>query len=197
MASTTSALGPAFSFAQAISSGLTPAARDEDGSTFLTDHNWKAAFLTEHQNETLSSLSDVIIPATETPGAKEAQVNRYLDLLLSVQPGEFQRQFVEALAFIDEESHKQFGKNFRELALDDQVWLLTPWAYAPQPSHRTERNQIRSGTPELGEQHFERLTSLIAGAYYGSEIGEKELGWDGEFTHGPYTGCEHPTTNHT
>jgi Gluconate 2-dehydrogenase subunit 3 len=104
LASTTSALGPAFSFAQGILSGLTPAARGEDGSTFLADPNWKAAFLNEHQNESLISLSDVIIPATGTPGAKEAQVNCYLDLLLSVQPGEFQPQCVEALAFIDEES---------------------------------------------------------------------------------------------
>jgi hypothetical protein len=78
LASTTSALGPAFSFAQGILSGLTPAARGEDGSTFLTDPNWKAAFLNEHQNESLISLSDVIIPATGTPGAKEAQVNCYL-----------------------------------------------------------------------------------------------------------------------
>jgi len=99
LASTTSALGPAFSFAQAVLSGLTPAARGEDGSTFLTEPNWKTAFLNEHQNESLMSLSDVSIPATGTPGAKEAQVNGYLDLLLSVQPGEFQPQCVEALAF--------------------------------------------------------------------------------------------------
>jgi len=104
LASTTSALGPAFSFAQEILSGLTPAARGEDGSTLLTDPNWKAAFLNEHQNESLISLSDLIISATGTPGVKEAQVNCYLDLLLSVQPGEFQPQCVEALVFIDEEN---------------------------------------------------------------------------------------------
>jgi hypothetical protein len=39
--------------------------------------------------------SDVVIPATEIPAGKEAQVNRYLALRLSVQPGEFHRQFVE------------------------------------------------------------------------------------------------------
>src|SRR6266481_913462 len=139
-ASAASALGPAFSFAQAPSSGLTPAAQGEDGSAFLTDPNWKAAFLNEHQNETLIALSDVIIPATDTPGAKGALVNRYLDLLLSVQPPEFQREFVDALAFIDSESQKQFGKDFRTLAVDDQIWLLTPWAYPRQPSRWTERN---------------------------------------------------------
>src|SRR5213593_1389736 len=117
-ASVASALGPAFSFAQAASLELTPAARGEDGSTFLIDPNWKASFLNEQQNETLIALSDVIIPATNTPGAKEALVNRYIDLLLSVQPAEFQRQFVNALSFIDGESQKQFGKEFKALALD-------------------------------------------------------------------------------
>jgi hypothetical protein len=192
-ASAASALGPAFSFAQAVSSGLTPAALGEDGSMFLTDPNWKAAFLNEQQNETLIALSDVIIPATGTPGAKEAMVNRYLDLLLSVQPAEFQRQFVDALAFIDSESQKQFGKDFRSLAANDQIWLLTPWAYPRQPSDWMEQEE----KPDPAQQHFERLKALIASAYYGSEIGQKELGWDGSVTHGPYQGCEHPTTTHT
>src|SRR5207247_4927995 len=140
--------GPAFSFAQAASLELTPAARGEDGSNFLTDPNWKAVFLNDQQNETLIALSDVIIPATETPCAKEALVNRYLDLLLSVQPAEFQRTFVDALAYIDAESQKQFGKDFRGLGADDLVWLLTPWAFARQPSHWTARNDTRNEAPD-------------------------------------------------
>jgi len=42
--------------------------------------------------------------------------------------------------------------------------------------------------------------SLIAMAYYGSEIGQKELGWDGESINGPYEGCTHrarPTPRHS
>ncbi len=196
-ASAASLLGPGFSLAQAVSSGLTAAAKGEDGSTVLTDPNWRAAFLNDHQNETLIVLSDVIIPATDTPGAKEALVNRYLDLLLSVQPAEFQRRFVDALAYIDAESQKQFDKDFRGLSADDQVWLLTPWAFARQPSHWTARNDTRNEAPDLWQQHFELLKALIATAYYESEMGQKELGWDGEFTHGPYEGREHPTAAHT
>jgi len=192
-ASAASALGAQFSFAQAISSGLTPAARGEDGSKFLSDPNWKAVFLNPHQNETLIVLSDVIIPATDTPGAKEAMVNRYLDLLLSVQPAEFQTQFLDALAFIDSESQKQFSKDFRELATGDQIWLLTAWAY-PSDSDRWIEAE---GKLDPGQEHFERLKALIAAAFYGSEIGMKELGWDGEITHGPFEGCEHQTGIHT
>jgi gluconate 2-dehydrogenase gamma chain len=189
------ALGPAFSLAQAVSSGLTAAARGEDGSTSLADPTWKPIFLDIHQSETLIALSEVIIPTTETPGAKEALVNRYLDLLLSVQPAEFQRQFLDALAFVDSESQKQFGNSFRNLTLDNQVWLLTPWAFARKPSHWTARGETGTEPADLGERYFGMLKSLISAAYYGSEIGEKELGWDGEFTHGPYEGCQHNTTH--
>src|SRR5882757_2094119 len=127
LAAAASALGPSFSLAQAIESGLTPAARGEDGAAFLTDPNWKPAFLNDQQNETLIVLSDVIIPATDSPGAKEALVNRYLDLLVSVQPPGFQKQFVDALSFMDSASQELFSKDFGALPAEDQISLLTPW----------------------------------------------------------------------
>lgn len=192
-ASLASAFGPAFSYAQAIDAGLTAAARGEDGSKYLSDPNWKAVFLDPEQNETVIALSEVIIPSTDSPGAKEALVNRFLDLLLSVQPVEFQQKFVSALEFIDTASQKQFGENFRTLVPEDQVWLLTPWAYPPQQSRWTEHEE----PVDPGQKHFARLKALIAAAYYGSEIGQKELGWDGSITNGPYQGCEHPAGHHT
>jgi len=196
-ASAATILGPTFSVAQAVSSGLTAAARGEDGSEFLSDPNWKPAFLNEHQNLTLITLSDVIIPATDTPGAKEALVNRYLALLLSVQPVEFQRRFTDALAFFDSESQKEFGSDFLKLTAESQMWLLNQWAYARENSHWTERNSRRGEPQDVGQQNFELLKTLIATGYYESEIGQKELGWDGEMTHGPYLGCQHSPATHS
>ena len=190
------ALGPNFSFGQAVSSGLTPAALGEDGSLVLSDPHWKPIFLNEHRNATLIVLGEAIIPATDTPGAKAALVNRYLDLLLSIQPPEFQRQFVSALEFIDRESQRQIGKNFRALSTGQQVWLLQPWAFPGEPSRWTEQAGSPRDVSDQGAHHFGLLKALIAAGFYSSEIGEKELGSDGEITHGPYLGCEHPTGTH-
>src|ERR1041385_2058348 len=74
---------------------------DDVDAIAQTGPNWKPQFFDAHQNETLIALSDLIIPATDTPGAKAALVNRYLDLLVSVQPSEFQQEFVAALKSID------------------------------------------------------------------------------------------------
>jgi hypothetical protein len=76
------ALRPALSNAQSGAQGtappseLTPAQSGVDASKDLSAPSWKPFFLDEHQNETLIILSDLIIPATDTPGAKEALVNR-------------------------------------------------------------------------------------------------------------------------
>ena len=43
-------------------------------------------------------------------------MNRYIDLLLSLQPPDFQREFVDALAFIDSES-QSIWEDFRHSPL--------------------------------------------------------------------------------
>ena len=45
-----------------------------DASKDLARQDWKPVFLDPHQNETLIALSDMILPKTDTPGAKEALV---------------------------------------------------------------------------------------------------------------------------
>ena len=44
---------------------------------------WKPKILTEEQNDIVTVICDMIIPETETPGAKTLQVNRFMDLIVS------------------------------------------------------------------------------------------------------------------
>ncbi|HET7258193.1 MAG TPA: gluconate 2-dehydrogenase subunit 3 family protein [Candidatus Acidoferrum sp.] len=188
------ALPPAMAAAQtaAQSPELTPAQRGVDASKDLTAPDWKPIFLDEHQNETLVVLSDLIIPATDTPGAKEALANRYIDLLLAAETPETQKAFLNSLAYLDGESMHRFKAAFRYLSREDQDDLLHGLAY---PSNGSGWTGEAAG-PDIGHGHFEALKGRIMTAYYSSQIGEKELGWDGAFAHGPYLGCEHPDGNH-
>src|SRR5207237_10728956 len=52
---------------------LTPAQSGVDASKDLAAPGWKPLFLDAHQNETLIVLSDLILPATDTPGAKRSE----------------------------------------------------------------------------------------------------------------------------
>jgi gluconate 2-dehydrogenase gamma chain len=170
---------------------LTPAQRGVDASKELAAPGWKPLFLDEHQNETLIVLSDLIIPATDTPGAKEALVNRYIDLVLAADTTENQRAFLSNLAYLDGESIRRYKAAFRYLLREDQDDLLHALAYPPGGSGWTGEQ-----VSDPGHTHFEQLKTRIGVAYYNSEIGTRELGWDGNFTHGVYQGCNHPEGNH-
>ena len=184
-------LAPAQSAAQ--SSGLTPAQSGVDASKDLTAPGWKPLFLDEHQNETLIVLSDLMIPATDTPGAKEALVNRYIDLVLAAETGETQRSFLNSLGYLDGESIRRYKAAFRYLAREDQDDLLHSLAYPRNPSGWTRE---ADAAPDTAHGHFEALKQRIMTAFYSSQIGEKELGWDGAFAHGSYEGCKHPEGDH-
>jgi len=174
-------------------SELTPAQSGVDASNDLAAPNWKPLFLDDHQNETLIVLSDLILPATDTPGAKEALVNRYIDLVLAAEKPETQRAFLNSLGYIDGESMRRYKTAFRYLLREEQDELLHAIAYT-----RTGSGWAGDTTapPDAGHGHFEHLKQRISMAYYSSQIGAKELGWDGAFAHGPYKGCEHPEGSH-
>jgi hypothetical protein len=191
-AALTPALADAQTPAPPPAAELTPAQRGVDASNEFNAPGWKPLFLDDHQNETLIILSDLIIPATDTPGAKEALVNRYIDLVLAAETSEAQRAFLSSLNYIDGESMRRFKAAFRYLSRDDQDDLLHGLAYPTNASGWTGE----AAGPDVGHAHFEALKDQIMTAYYSSQIGMKELGWDGAFAHGTYQGCEHPEGDH-
>jgi gluconate 2-dehydrogenase gamma chain len=195
LAGAAAALRPSLAVAQsaAQASELTPAQNGIDASKDLAAPGWKPLFLDEHQNETLIVLSDLIIPATDTPGAKEALANRYIDLVLAAETRETQRAFLNSLGYLDGESMRRFKTAFRYLAREDQDILLHALAY---PRFGSGWAGDTNAVADPGHGHFEALKGRVMTAYYSSQIGEKELGWDGAFAHGPYQGCEHPEGEH-
>jgi len=195
IAGAAAALRPTLAGAQNPTQGseLTPAQSGVDASNDLAGANWKPLFLDEHQNETLIILSDLIIPATDTPGAKEALANRYIDLVLAAEKPETQREFLNSLSYLDGESIKRSKRAFRYLSREEQDDLLHGMAY---PKMGSGWAGDRAAPPDPAHMHFEQLKQRIAMAYYSSQTGEKELGWDGAFAHGPYQGCDHAEGNH-
>ena len=154
--------------------------------------DWKPLFLDDHQNRTLVAISDCIIPATDTPGAKAALVNRFLDLLMSAETAETQRAFLAALGYVDGAAIEHYKTAFIYLTPEqqDELMSLIAWPHTFE-RWREQENEFP------GHEHFEKLKSWISGAYYSSPIGLKELGWDGSFPHGAFSGCEHGEGAHS
>lgn len=159
-----------------------------DASRELAREDWAPVFLSAHQNDTLIRLSDLIIPETESPGAKAAFVNRFLDLLMAAEDSDTQKSFLNSLAFFDGESRKRYGDAFVFATEEEQVELLNYLSYP----HRLVTWQSTESKFQ-GHLHFQVLKDWISRAYYSSEIGMKELGWQDSPFHDPFKGCEQPS----
>jgi len=147
--------------------------------------DWKPLVLSARQNELFMALAERI-----APGAAKAQVNRFVDLLLSVEKPERRDDFLGALAAFDAESQKRFEKGFAAASASEQEKLLTEASADSGKENAAARgeDERRSGLSE----HFENVKGWVSGAYYSSEIGMRELGWTGDYVYESFPGCTHP-----
>jgi hypothetical protein len=166
-------------------------AAGEDAFVELERADWAPVFLNAQQNETLTALSDAIIPATDTPGAKAALVNRFLDLVLSSEPATVQKEFLDSLAWFDTGAQERYKATFVNLTPNEKLDFLNLVAW-PHTHPRW------GGTEGVfaGYQHFMVMKRWIVSAFYSSPVGLKEQGWDGWAARGTFTGCEHQPGEH-
>lgn len=159
-----------------------------DEAEKLAEANWKPVFLSPQQNETLIAIAESIVP-----GSTKARVSRFIDLLLSVDKAEHQRNFVESLSALNREAVKRFSKAFPALDEKQKNVLLTDASTKPP---NPEDSKPRTGGKQILYGHFENLKGWISGAYYSSEMGMQELGWTGNYAFEKFPGCEHPGEHH-
>jgi hypothetical protein len=130
--------------------------------------------LNPHQNATVSTISELIIPQTETPGAKAARVNEFIDLILAEWYDDDERSsFLAGLADVDTRSQNLFGKDFVSASQEQQTQILTDLDKEVVPAQTTSRRLQEN--PEK-EEFFASMKRLTLVGYYTSQIGfEQEL----------------------
>jgi len=155
----------------------------------------KPIFLAAHQMETLTSLAEAIVP-----GSTKARVAPFVDQLLAVDTRENQQKFISALGWIDGEATARFQHPWKALTPAQQTEILTAVSTAEEaaPPHFWVRGEAvivpapLPKRPPTSRDRFDELKGWIAGAYYSSEIGMRELGWTGQTFFSSFPGCEHP-----
>lgn len=140
------------------------------------------AFFNKHQYATITELASLIIPTDETPGAREAKVNEYIDMIVGESPFEVQKVFLDGLKWLDKTSQQRHKKKFVDLAQPEQVAILT------------EISRIKTPTPqnELQAKFFKALKDATIDGFYTSKIGLDELGYQGNTVLDEFPGCTHP-----
>ena len=78
------------------------------------------------QNELVTTIAEMIIPETDTPGATTVRVNEFVDLLLADwSKDEDRTRFLAGLDAIDHEARATYARRFVELGPAERALTLT------------------------------------------------------------------------
>jgi gluconate 2-dehydrogenase gamma chain len=136
--------------------------------------------LSPSQYETLEVLVDAIIPTDDrSPGAKQARVADYVDLLLSEGDRQLTLQWFGGLAALDGEAMSRFRAPFSRLGARQVDTIL----------RSISRNERAPQTPL--ETFFVMAKEATIGGYYTSNIGiHEELRYKGNQFLKEFVGCQ-------
>src|SRR6185312_7559994 len=103
--------------------------------------------LNQHQNATVTTISELIIPETDTPGAKGAKVNEFIDLLLTDWFDQPEKdRFLQGLAQMDADSRKRFGSEFIASNPSQQAELMKQFDSEAMAFARAQKNAAKTDT---------------------------------------------------
>jgi hypothetical protein len=113
----------------------------------------KKADVTPNQTALLAEVADVIIPTTDTPGAKAAGVEKFIiRVMRDCYRYEEQEQFYAGLKRLEEDCQKRFGKPFAQLDAE-------------------QKNTTVKHCADHDRSFFSRIKQLTIAGYFTSEIG--------------------------
>ena len=141
-----------------------------------------SAFFTAEQREAVAALSEAIIPETDTPGAVEAGVVDFIEMIVSewMRPDE-REHLMRGLAHVDEHPEALTGVRFAHSGQATQTAILSGF-------EAEGRALMEEGDEDTPTPFFHSFRSLVLSGYYTSEIGMKqELLW--QEIPGRFDGC--------
>jgi gluconate 2-dehydrogenase gamma chain len=151
------------------------------GCKATPDLNYKPVFFTEDQARLVSELSNVIIPKTDTPGAKEVGVPNFIDQILKeCHSKEDQDRFLAGLSAFDEDAKKIYGDRFIYCKPEDQL------AFVKQ----TNAAAVKEKNENLSDKNsfFYKTKELTMLGFFTSEPGATQV-LQYEVVPGAYHGC--------
>ena len=160
----------------------------------LIDNQPSPRTLNPHQFATVTTMAELIIPRTDTPGATDVKTADFIDLILTEWFDASERDhFLTGLGDVDARSQSLFSKSFVDCSPLEQADILTAlgekMAETLGPPGVSMRLRRRSPAARDFYATFRQLTLT---AYYTSEAGAtSELHF--EIIPGEYEGCKEET----
>jgi Gluconate 2-dehydrogenase subunit 3 len=127
--------------------------------------------LTPAQDDTLSCIAEILLPETDTVGARGVGVNRFIDLLLTESMLDAERdKFLAGLDAIGARSQGLYGAPLARANREQQQSLVAALdarlpARAPTPAE----SRALATAPMTAERGYATLKQLVVLAYFTSE----------------------------
>ena len=135
------------------------------GGDRATTASWTPRALSTEQGELVAAVADHIIPRTDTPGARDVGVHRFIDVMMAeYYSSEDRERFLAGLADLDARAQRTCRESFLRCSGAQQRELLTAVdaeSFAPR----------RAGEPIPWFRTMKELTLL---GYYTSEAGASD-----------------------
>jgi len=120
--------------------------------------------LDPHQAETVEMIADLIIPETDTPGARAARLPEFIDLLLAEwAPDDDRKQFLDGLADVDARARAVSAADFLGASEAQRVAILTALDAEAQEARKARAD----GKPHF----FDHMKFVTVYGYCTSEAG--------------------------
>jgi len=143
--------------------------------------DWQPAFLIKKEVKLVSAVSARIIPSNGTPGAIEAGVPQYIDVMLSeYYLSEIQEQFRTGLTALEAQSQTVLQQSFVDSSKADQDRVLTEQSALAKQQLQT--------FPEGPTPFFLMIKELTLLGFFTSEIGATKV-LQYEEVPGGFQGC--------
>jgi len=135
--------------------------------------DWKPEYLDLNKSFMVGDIAELIIPKTDTPGAKEAKVDRFIDAMLGAWKPADREKFISGLDAFNVESEKQFKRGFSKCTPEQQAKVL---------------DVLVKDSEGKSEHIFKSVRELTVLGYCSSEEGATTL-LTYDPVPGPYQGC--------
>ncbi len=126
-------------------------------------------FFTPHELQTVTVLSDIIIPADAKSGsASQAGVPAFIEFMMKDQPNN-QTPMRGGIRWLDNTSKRLFGNDFVACTKTQQIQLVDQIAYP------------KLAKPDMtqGASFFSMMRNLTASGFYTSKMGIEDIGYVG------------------
>jgi hypothetical protein len=148
--------------------------------------------LSPHQDATVAAMAELIIPATDTPGAKEARVNEFIDRILADWFSDEERsRFLTGLAGVDARMQNLFQKDFVDATPAQQAEILRALGEELAQANAALTNSprgYRGSAPEPEDNFYFIFRQLTLTGYFTSEAGFTQQ-LHNEIIPGRFDGC--------